>query len=236
MGSGGELWPGTPSDFKEQDTRRSSLELNTIGGLSGADAPFEASIVTLRNGTGAIVEQKQMNRRWPPALNAEGCNDARLYPEFWIWGDGVSTLSVLLPDVLVGTANTGFDSDNDRVYVEGGMRMEYPQPTGLTDDSHRTFVVSWVAPEGMVLDGQLLFRGRYDYECNGLGSSDLFKTLFNRNSYTPSNNVTSSAVQIIEDTATRLTIEVNVQAGLEEVRNAYLVDGLSLPGAGCVTP
>ena len=150
--------------------------------MSGADAPFEAGIVTLRNGTGAIVEQKQMNRRWPAALNAEGCNDARSYPECWIWGDGMSPLLALLPDVLTGTANTGFDSDNDRVYVEGGMRMEYPQSTGFTDDSHRSFVVSWVAPEGKVLDGQLLFRGRYDHECNGLGSADLFKTLFLRDS------------------------------------------------------
>ena len=233
VGSGGELWPGTPSDFKAEDTRRSSLELNTIGGLSGADQPFEAGIVTLRNGTGAIVEQKQMNRRWPPALNAEGCNDARSYPECWIWGDGVSPLLALLPDVLTGTANTGFDTTDDRVYVEGGMTMEYPQATGFTDDSHRTFVVSWVAPEGKVLDGQLLFRGRYDHECNGLGSADVFKTLFLRDSYTPSNDVTSSAVQVVVDTATLLTIEVNVQAGLEAVRDAYLVDGLSLPGAGC---
>ena len=67
-------------------------------------------------------------------------------------------------------------------------------------------------------------------------SADLFKTLFLRDSYTPSNDVTSSAVQVVVDTATRLTIEVNVQAGLEEVRDAYLVDGLSLPGTGCVVP
>ena len=38
------------------------------------------------------------------------------------------------------------------------------------------------------------------------------------------------------DTPTLLAIEVNVQAGLEEVRDAYLADGLSLPGAGCVAP
>jgi hypothetical protein len=97
-------------------------------------------------------------------------------------------------------------------------------------------VVSWVAPEGTVLDGQLLFRGRYDYEWNGLDSADLFKTLFLRDSYTPANNVTSSAVNVTEDTETRLTIEVNVQAGLEAVRDEYVADGLSLPNTGCVTP
>lgn len=72
-------------------TAAGSVEYNTFGGYGNGgvvpntnmDPAYQAGIITLRNSS--AVEQKQIERRWPPGLDAEGCNPNRGFPECWIW-------------------------------------------------------------------------------------------------------------------------------------------------------
>ena len=249
VASAAEAWPGLPAVAGGPNvTAAGSVEFNTFGGLGNGgvvpntnmDPAYQAGIITLRNSS--AVEQKQVERRWPPGLDADGCNPNRSFPECWIWSDyrtvsgnflqsaldpQTGELTASVPD-RAGSSNDNFDSFSPRVTVSGSLTAN--DVSAVSDNSHQTITATWEVPEGRVLkdETQILFRGRYDWQCNGLGSADVFVPLFYINYADANDNVTSNGVMITEDTPTRLTMTVNVQDALNTVRDAYVADGVQL--------
>lgn len=257
VASAAEVWPGLPSLFQEEDTRAGSVEINTFGGLrpngdlptANTDPAFEAGIVSLRSGdSGNIVEQKHVERKWPPALDTDGCStNANLsFPQCFIWAYDRGTLAGSLdangllvanvPDNGAGDSNYLFDSSDIRVAVEGDLTADYNMFSTI-DNGHQTMTATWEVPAGRVLreETQMLFRGRYDWNCSGLNTEDEMVPLFYVNGADSNDNMQVDGVTIVEDSDTRLTITVNVQVALDAVRDAYVERGFALEGA-CYAP
>ena len=257
VASAAEVWPGLPSAFKDLDTRAGSVEINTFGGLrpngvlptTNTDPAFEAGIVSLRTGdSGKIVEQKHVERRWPPALDENGCStNANLsFPQCFIWAydrgtlpgslDELNLLVANVPDNGAGDSNYLFDFSGNRVAVEGDLTADYNM-FSATDNGHQIMTATWSVPAGRVLreETQMLFRGRYDWNFSGLEPGDEMVPLFYVNGADSNDNMQVDGVAIIEDSDTRLTITVNVQVALEAVRDAYVERGFALEGA-CLAP
>lgn len=249
VASAAEGWPGLPTVAGGANvTAAGSVEYNTFGGYGNGgvvpntnmDPAYQAGIITLRNSS--AVEQKQIERRWPPGLDPEGCNPNRGFPECWIWSYDRTVSGNLLPSALdpqtgeltasvpdrAVSSNDNFDSYSPRVTVSGSLSAN--NVGAVSDNSHQTITATWEVPEGRVLkdETQILFRGRYDWQCNGLGSADVFVPLFYINYADANDNVMSNGVVITEDTPTRLTMTVNVQDALNTVRDAYVADGVPL--------
>jgi len=232
VASAAEVWPGLPSEFQALDTRAGSVEINTFGGLrpSGAlptantDPAFEAGIVSLRTGdSGKIVEQKHVERRWPPALDADGCStNANLsFPQCFIWAydrgtlpgslDTNNLLVANVPDNGAGDSNYLFDDSGNRVAVEGDLTADYSMFSAM-DNGHQTMTATWTVPAG-----------------------DEMVPLFYVNGADSNDNMQVDGVTIVEDSDTRLMITVNVQVALDAVRDAYVERGFPLEGA-CQAP
>ncbi|GMV40956.1 MAG: hypothetical protein AMXMBFR64_26720 [Myxococcales bacterium] len=214
---------GSESDVARYDTRAGSVDFAFNGGhgFDGVwtDKPFDAAILTLRNGITMILEQWQLNRRWPATV---GCEDFSLWPRCWIFAPEDSVDDVLSAEVptYAGSSNDKHDSVGDRVTVSGELLIDYAGGDAATDNSHQTFIVTWYAPHG--LDQTLLhLRGRYDHDLNGLTPADAMVPLFRRN-FPWDDDLHDDAVQILEETETTLTVTVNVQAALDAICPAYL--------------
>jgi len=257
VASAAEVWPGLPSEFRDLDTRAGSVEINTFGGLrpngafptANTDPAFEAGIVSLRTGdSGKIVEQKHVERRWPPALDTNGCstNASLSFPQCFIWAydrgtlpgslDANNLLVANVPDNGAGDSNYLFDDSGNRVAVEGDLTADYSMFSAM-DNGHQTMTATWTVPDDRVLreETQMLFRGRYDWNCSGLESGDEMVPLFYVNGADSNDNMQVDGVTIVEDSDTRLTITVNVQVALDAVRDAYVERGFLLEGA-CLAP
>lgn len=67
---------GLPSTLADPDSRGGSVELNFNGWWDfrgeWADPPYEAAILTLRNGASAVLEQWHLNRFAPPGSTPTG--------------------------------------------------------------------------------------------------------------------------------------------------------------------
>jgi hypothetical protein len=233
-----------PSDLLNLDTRAGSLEINTFGsvGYGGEfqDPAYLPGIVSLRNGTGLIVEQKQIERRWPSPLDSEDCNPNTDFYQCWFWSPGAldanNYLVANVPERAV-SSNDRFDSVSPRVTVSGDLTGDY-NFSSFIDNAHQTITATWDVPVGRVLreETQMLFRGRYDWNCNGLDSpGDAMVPLFYVNGADSNDNLITEGVTIVEDSATRLTITVEVQVALENVRDTYANQGIVLEGS-CVSP
>lgn len=257
VGSAAEAWPGFPSDVSQgaNDTRGGSIEINTIGEHTRfSEEKFVAGVVNLRNGKGAIVEQKQLERRWPPVLQEDGCNPTTAYHQCWAWkgdrtikvsGGSTSVLAsamdsnsevALMAPENSGGSSEGFDSSGARVTVSGGLISDFSGAVDA-DNSHQTMRVTWeVPPHRDLSETERRFQGHYDWECDGLepgtGGDDPWVGLFYRSSRDSADDIHHAAVTVVEDTPTRLTIEVNVQQALEVVRDQYLALGKDL-ASGC---
>jgi hypothetical protein len=135
--------------------------------------------------------------------------------------DSQNLLSAMVPERAVDS-NDDFDSISPRVMVQGGLIGDYAFFTGA-DNAHQTIIATWEVPAGRVLRGetQMLLRGRYDWQCNGLGAPDGMVPLFYVNGADSNDNLITEAVTIIEDSPNRLTNHVDVQLALEIVRDAY---------------
>jgi len=257
VASAAEVWPGLPSNFKDLDTRAGSVEINTFGGLrpngalptANTDPAFEAGIVSLRSGdSGKILEQKHVERRWPPALDVDGCstNQNISFLQCFIWAEDRGTLAGSLdvynllvanvPDHAASDSNYGFDNSGNRVAVQGDLTADYSMFSAM-DNGHQTMTATWEVPTGRVLreETQMLFRGRYDWNCSGLNTEDEMVPLFYVNGADSNDNMQVDGVTIVEDSDTRLTITVNVQVALDAVRDAYVERGFALEGA-CQAP
>jgi hypothetical protein len=257
VASAAEVWPGLENNFGELDTRAGSVEINTFGGLrpngaltnANTDPAFEAGIVTLRTGdSGKIVEQKHVERRWPPALDPYGCStNANLsFPQCFIWAydrgelqgslDVNNLLVANVPDNGAGDSNYLFDRSGERVVVEGDLTADYGEFSGM-DNGHQTMTVTWAVPTGrnLLTETQMLFRGRYDWNCSGLNTEDEMVPLFYVNGADSNDDMQVEGVTIVEYTETRVTITVNVQVALDAVRDAYVERGLSLESS-CLSP
>ena len=257
VASAAEAWPGLPSNFKDLDTRAGSVEINTFGGLrpngalptTNTDPAYEAGIVSLRSGdSGKIVEQKHVERKWPPALDTEGCNinTSLTFPQCFIWAldrgtlagslDANNLLVANVPDNAAGDSNYGFDNSGNRVVVQGDLTGDYSIFSSM-DNGHQSMTATWEVPTGRVLrqETQMLFRGRYDWNCSGLSTEDEMVPLFYVNGADSNDNMQVEGVTVVEDSGTRLTITVNVQVALDAVRDAYVERGFILDGA-CQAP
>lgn len=213
---------GQASAFLPVDTRAGSAQVMVNGGVGfggpWTDAPYEAITATLRNGAGVIVEQLQANRRWPPPLDADGCNPTRDYPECWSWWDAAvdGLLALALPTWSDGS-NAGFDDGPLRPTVTAQILSE---DVGEPDDNaHQTVVVQWHAPLGLE-NAQLLLRARYDASLDGSFNDEPFVTLLSLNIGAEDVFSPDLLVEISEDLTT-LTATFSVQAGLEAVCRDY---------------
>lgn len=221
-----ESW-GSPSDYYGWDTRAGSVEYNFNGGHGfdgvNTDRPFEAAILTLRNGASRILEQWQLNRRW---ANAVGCEAGAPFYRCWISAplhlvDLV--LSAAVP-TFAGSSNDGFDLEGDRVEISGEILMDYAGGDVHGDNAHQTLVVTWTSAAGLDT-AQLLLRGRYDHDLSGLDGTDPMVPLFRRN-FPLDDDMQDPGVVIIEETETTLTIALNVEAGTVAVCEGYADAGM----------
>jgi hypothetical protein len=211
---------GLPSDFKDPDSRAGSLQLLFNGGVGFdptgqiSDAPHEAATITLRNGASAILEQWQVNRRYAAA---QGCEVGSPFPRCWVQAalDAVDGLLRVVVPNIADSSNDGFDESGQRVTVGAELLMDYSAAQDFTDNGHQTFLVTWEAPFG-IESAQLLLRGRYDSALDGLGSNDVLEPLFRRNVGSDP-DYKSPSIFIVEETATSLTIGVNVEGALSDM-------------------
>ena len=133
----------------------------------------------------------------------------------------------------VDDSNVGWDDSGVRVTVSGSLDSDLLAFNG-EDNAHQTMGIVWEVPEGRVLRevSQPQFRGRFDWNCDRLGSNDPFISLF-YSSKKGDANLQNEAVTIISESATRLEISINVQDALEAVRDAYEAEGIDLTDTGC---
>ncbi|GMV40585.1 MAG: hypothetical protein AMXMBFR64_23010 [Myxococcales bacterium] len=216
---------GLPSTLADPDSRGGSVELNFNGWWDfrgeWADPPYEAAILTLRNGASAVLEQWHLNRFAPPGVHADGCNPAREWPECWLHApaaiiDGV--LSAAVPTAAT-SSNDGFDASGLRVEVSGSLHLDYAKPPPFTSNSHEHMVITWDAPLGLDT-AQVLLRGRYDRGLDGLDGADVMIDIVRLN-LPLAPDLVPPFVSILELTETRVTIQVPVQPALEWVQDHY---------------
>lgn len=216
---------GLPSVAQDPDSRAGSVELNFNGWWDflgeWSDPPFEAAILTLRNGASTILEQWHINRSTPPGVHVNGCNPDRDWPECWKTApdaivDGV--LSAHTP-AAVSSSNEGFDDSGLRVEVSGTLALDYSAPPPFTSNSHESMTLTWVAPLGLDT-AQVLLRGRYDGGLDGLDGEDMMIDVFRLN-LPLAPDLAPPFVTIVEMTDTQLTIEIPVQEALEWVQDDY---------------
>lgn len=225
---------GFPSDYYPSDRRAGSVEYNFNGqvGMNGVttDPPFEAAILTIRNGHADLLEQWHLNRVWAPL---EGCDEGGVFPVCWLYAptavvDG--SLSAYTP-VFAGSSNDGFDDSGLRPEVSGHLHVSYASAQKPQDNSHETLVVVWTAPLGLD-QSQLLLRGRYDANLDGLDPADPMITLLRRN-FSTATDVLAPQVSVVSQTGTSLVVAVNVQTALERVCQVYrTTGGLTPPPPG----
>lgn len=215
-----------PSDVAIFDTRAGSVEYNFNGGYGFdgifTDRAFDAAILTLRNGLSAVLDQTQFNRRWADAV---GCQPGSSFVRCWIFAplDLVDeVLSAAVP-TWAASSNAGHDSSGQRVEISGELLIDYSEADAHGDNAHETMTVTWTAPKGLAT-AQLLLRGRYDWNLDGLNGSDPMVPLFRRNvaGYA---DMQDTGVVILSETPTTLTIALNAQAGLVRVCQDYATAG-----------
>jgi hypothetical protein len=177
--------------------------------------------VTLRNGAGVVVEQVQVNRRWAPPLDENDCTLGWPFPQCWLWPDGDELIEAWIPTWSTGS-NSGFDDPGDRVEVAGGALLDYTVGE-LMDNSHETMVFSYSDPMGLHT-AQLIFRGRFDWDLDGLDVDDKMITIFRRNMPGSGPDYMAPFVAVVSETETEITLAVNVAEALDFVRAAY--DGM----------
>lgn len=222
---------GLPSLFLPVDNRAGSVEVNVNGGVgfqpSSGEPPFEAGIVTLRNGVNAIVEQWQVNRAWPQGQGCQGVNGS-----FVCWIDAAvdlvgTLLSAQVPTLAAGS-NDGFDPSGERAAVSGQLHLDYSGGAVFHDNSHQLVVVAWSAPNGLDT-AQLLLRAGYGGPLSAQEDNPLV-VLFRRG-FPQAPDYRDPAVEILVETDSSLVLGIGVQDALVEVCHRYVELGLWETGA-----
>jgi hypothetical protein len=215
---------GLPSQDQASDSRAGSVELNFGGWLGGGqppdDAPFEAAIVTLRNGRSDLLSQWQINRaRRPAGLPSGGCLQ-KPHWECWVEAPYAVTDGALVAAVpMQGDSNDGFDDGGQRITVAGAAHLDYGDGPPFADNSHETMELTWAAPLGLET-AQLLLRGRFDRDADGLDAKDGMVDLLRLN-VTGLADLAPPFVEEVARTDTTLTVRLNVEQALLAVREAY---------------
>lgn len=215
---------GRPSLFEADDTRAGSLEVNFNGAYGfdnpDRDAPYTAGIANLSNGAGVIVEQWQLNRRWPNDDRDErGCTLGSTAPQCWIFPpaegeDPVQT--VVLPTYSEGS-NQWFDPSGERVSVSGEVEVAFDaQP--FEDNGHELVRITWTAPLG-IDTARIQLRLHYDGNLNGELGDEPFVPLVRYGWPGDGEDVLAPVVAVVTATDTELSIEVNVQDAMVYVRD-----------------
>lgn len=221
----------SPSVYSPYDRRAGSVELNFNGrsGMNGVttDRPYDAAILSVRNGASTLLEQHQVNRVW---AGGDGCADKGWFWRCWLFAPDDLTgdsLSAWAPVYSV-SSNAMFDDTGTRVEVSGHLHLSYAGGDTPTDNAHEHFVVTWFAPQGMDT-AQLHLRGRFDRDLDGLDEhDDAMMELFRRNLVGWS-DFQAPPVAVLVDNDHEVTIAVNVQWGLERVCGAYRAVGQKTP-------
>jgi len=159
---------GKPSFFGPLDTRAGSVNVQLNGshgfGANETDPAYASGFATLRNGTGSVVEELQINRRYRPgALDGDGCYlmEPLQMPQCWVPVDTQAIGGVLEGGVpsRVRDSNEGFDDSGRRVTVAATVKIDLTTwpPRG---NAHETVRVTWTAPDGLDT-ARMLLRGSY---------------------------------------------------------------------------
>lgn len=217
---------GLPSLLDAEDSRAGSVEINFNGwwDVHGAasDTPYESAIVTLRNGASDILEQWHVNRTSPPGVHATGCNPERAWPECFVEAPEAvvgGVLAVGVPE-KAATSNDRFDSSGLRVRISGRATLDYDPPPPWKSNAHETMRLTWEAPLG-IETAQVQLRGRYDRGLDGLDEhGDPMIDIVRRN-VPPHDDLLPPFVTVVEETPTRLTLEVPAYEALKWVQEAY---------------
>jgi len=226
-----------PTDEFGDRTSAGSVQIVTWGGVSGNEPAYRAAHLALRNGIPSpnpnMLEQKNIDRAWTPSgLDGDGCTWNSGYPVCYLSADAQTTvLEATLPD-HVADSNDGYDSTGNRVTIASTLHADYAAFTD-TDNGHQTITVTWEVPTTRSLsETDLLLRAGYDWNCGGSGTGALVDLFRRQGGNTLAHD---DAVEILSEEVNKLTVAVNVQTGLEAVRDVYLGNGLPLEGA-CETP
>jgi hypothetical protein len=216
-----------PSLFRELDTRAGSIEANFYGGkLVGftSDAPFTSGILALRNGAGNLIEQWQVNRMAQPFnLDPNGCKlvttSTTQYLQCWV-KNFLAPVQVAVP-TTVADSNAGFDPESPtRVTISGLAEID---ATGdPTDNSAQWLTITWEDPVD-INTARMNFRLHFDANFNGLADDPIYP-LYRVRFGTP--DIHEPFVIVVAQTATSVTVTVNVQDAMDFVWDKYLdIDG-----------
>lgn len=217
---------GLPSFNSDPDTRAGSVELNLNGGFgfdaAAGDAPYEAGILTSRNGAIQILEQWRLSRYWADAI---GCEPGGPSYKCWISAplDLIGTVSSAGVPTLASSSNDGFDPSGLRVEVGGELPIDYGAGP-LVDNSYETLIIGYRAPLGLST-ARLQIRGRYDYDLDGLDVGDPMVLLFRR-SFPIEPDYQDPSVEILEESDNQVILRINAQAGFLRVCDRYTELGL----------
>lgn len=216
-----------PSLYAAADTRAGSVELNYNGSFGfdspWTDQPYQAGILTMRNGRGAIVEQWLLNRRWAPAvLDADGCSVGTTVPQCWVWNP-LGAASAAVP-TYAGDSNDGFDPGSaQRVTVSAETTID---AGGAPDDNSAQWLrVTWEDPSG-IATARLHLRLHYDANLDGTLVGDPIVSLYRVRWPGDGPDLAEDFVNVLVETETAVTVEVNVQDAVDHVWDTYL----GLPG------
>lgn len=224
---------GLPSFLLPSDSRAGSVEITVNGGdgfdTETEDPPFEAGIVSIRNGANTLLEQWQVNRYWAAG---EGCVDDGATFVCWI-SKALNLAGLDLPALvptMAGSSNDGFDESGDRVEVRGELHVSYSGGHTLTDNSHETAIFEWSAPLGLQ-SAQLLIRAGYNSTAVPPGVSKPSVILFRRNFPLAADYAAPGVDVTVTHVSARVSI--NLQEALERICERYdevgLLDGSPTP-------
>ena len=205
---------GVPSVYGPDDPRGGSYQVFFNGGwgFDGVftDPAFLAGGSGLMNGASVTVEQSHFNRTWPPdELDENGCTIGFDFPQCWLWPDeGDTELVSALPTWSEGS-NQDFDTSGVRVAVSGEAVVGLGD-TPPEDSGHEVVRISWTDPEGLDT-ARYYLRARFDLNLDG-SLDEPFAGLLSARWDGP--DFMEDIVQVVEETPTRLTVEINVQAAL----------------------
>lgn len=215
---------GQPSVATPMDTRAGSLDVrfnDRVDERGSPVAPDEpVAIATVRNGLGDILEQWHLNDPWPPAtLGEDHCDTTTTYSNCYVLpsseNGAAGTLWVDMPGT-VADSNVGFDDDGGRVTVEG--RAGFAPTAG--GKKQRTIQVRWEHPVG-IDHARLNVRAQTDFNLDGSFGDDAFVTLYRARWSGSGEDLAAPPVTVVEETATSVTLEIDVDAARTYVRQVY---------------
>jgi hypothetical protein len=215
---------GLPSFYSPDDTRAGSVNVQLNGGhgfgANETDPAFAAGFATLRNGSGSVIEELQLNRRYRPgALADDGCHlTATRTAQCWLPVDSQAERGLLegLIPWRVRDSNHAFDDGEARVTVGASVLMDLRVWPPRSND-HETVRFTWDAPRGLD-SARLLLRGSYQPAPDSpVPGSAAFSVPLLRSGWGEANGAALLRVPFVREVVRderRLTVEVRADEAL----------------------